>query len=103
MNDESKKVMLDIIKQLINKDHGTITALQLLVDLLIENGSLDKKLLLAKIDETVQIFERDNMDEKFSEALLSLGNYISPGRYQQGKAPDLLSLLENWDPSGSKH
>lgn len=103
MDDKAKKVMLDIVKGLIDKDYGAMAAVQILVSALIEMGSLDKKLILAKIDEAAQIFERDNVDENIAEAILNLGNSIAPGRYRHRKNRDLVSLLENWEPSGSKH
>lgn len=102
MDDEAKKILTELMSNLINQDQGTNLTLKILVLLLIENGTLAKERILEQIDEAYLKFERENINEYFSEPLLSLGNSISPGRYTQS-TKDMLAFLNNWKPSGNKH
>lgn len=103
MNEEAKKVIADLIRKLADVDSGNLLALQLVIEAFIDSGALNKKILLAKIDEANQKFQTGDAASDLKGAVLQIAHQLDPEKYPAPEKSPLLEFLEAWSPDGSKH
>lgn len=103
MNEEAKKAISDLIRQLANTDSGNLLALQIVIETLLESGALDRALLLDKIGETIQKCREKNTDYSLYESVLWIGHQLDPDKHKIPERRPFLDFLEKWSPTGSKH